>query len=307
MPIVQPASSRRALARRALAFIVSCCGLGLATPPIAAQDAAAAASAPGSGAALGAAGLRARFDALKEPLAHNPYGRPIVIESTQSSDYVQGDVIARVDQPYANLAQALQGTGNWCAILILHLNTKMCHPLPNGLDMALGRKYDQPVDQAYKLHFDYKLDVAGPDYLRAGLSSADGPIGTRDYRILVEVEPLDAARSILHLSYAYGFGFTARTAMGLYLSTTGADKVGFTVTGQDADGHPEYIGGMRGLTERNTMRYYMAILAFVADPAPGRLDHRLESWFDDTERYPRQLHEVDKTTYLTMKHVEAQR
>ena len=291
-------------ARRVLVLAALSCSFGLLAPVAHAQEAA---SAPEAGGALGAAGLRARYDSLKDALAHNPYGRPIVIESTQTSDFVQGDVIARVDQPYANLARALQGTANWCSILILHLNTKMCHALPDGLDMALGRKYDQPVEQAYKLHFAYKLDAAGPDYLRAGLSSPDGPLGTRDYRIVVEVVPQDAMHAILHLSYAYGFGFAARTAMNLYLSTAGADKVGFTVTGKDADGHPEYIGGMRGLTERNTMRYYMAIVAYVDDPAPAQLDKRLESWFDDTEHFPRQLHELDRAPYLAMKHIEVVR
>ena len=271
-----------------------------------AQDAASTA-ASGPAGALGAPALRAHFDTLKDRLAHNAFNRPMVLDSTQSSDYLEGEIYARLDAPYAGVAKALQGTDNWCAILILHLNVKMCHALPTGLDMALGRKYDQPVEQAYKLHFDYKLDAAGPDYLKAGLSSPDGPLGTRDYKIAVEATPLDASHTILHMSYAYGFGFTARTAMNVYLSTVGADKVGFSTSGTDADGKPQYIGGVRGLTERNTMRYYLAIDAYVANPAPAQLEKRLNEWFDDTERYPRQLHEAEKTDYLAMKRVEVKR
>ena len=257
--------------------------------------------------APGAAALHAKFDSLQDKLAHNAYGRPLVLQSTQSSDRLEGEVYARVDQPYAVVQKGLLGTDNWCGILILHLNVKMCHALPAGLDMALGRKYDQPVDDAYKLHFDYKLAASDADYLRAELTSGDGPLGTRDYRIAVEAAPLDAAHTMLHMSYAYGFGFTARVAMNAYLSTAGSEKVGFSVDGKDGDGKPKYVGGVRGLVERNTMRYYLAIDDYVSAPAPAQLEQRLNTWFDATERYPRQLHEVEKNDYLVMKREEAKR
>ena len=267
--------------------------------------AARAQDAPAS--APGAAALHAKFDSLQDKLAHNAYGRPLVLQSTQSSDRLEGEVYARVDQPYAVVQKGLQGTDNWCGILILHLNVKMCHAQPSGLDMALGRKYDQPVDDAYKLHFDYRSVASGPDYLRAELTSGDGPLGTKDYRIAVEAAPLDAAHTMLHMSYAYGFGFTARVAMNAYLSTAGSEKVGFSVDGKDGDGKPRYVGGVRGLVERNTMRYYLAIDDYVSAPAPAQLEQRLNTWFDATERYPRQLHEVEKNDYLAMKREEAKR
>jgi hypothetical protein len=254
-----------------------------------------------------AAALHATFDSLQDKLVHNAYGRPLVLQSTQTSDHLEGEVYARVDQPYPAVQKALQGTGNWCSILILHLNVKMCHALPNGLDMALGRKYDQPVDDAYKLHFDYKLASASADYLKAELTSADGPLGTKDYRIAAEAAPLDATHTMLHMSYAYGFGFTARVAMNAYLATAGSDKVGFSVADKDSDGKPTYVGGVRGLVERNTMRYYLAIDDYVGAPAPAQLEQRLNTWFDATERYPRQLHEMDKNDYLVMKREEAKR
>ncbi len=261
----------------------------------------------GAAHAQDAASLHAKFDALQDKLAHNPYGRPLVLQSTQSSDRLEGEVYARVDQPYAVVQKGLQGTQNWCGILILHLNVKMCHAQPAGLDMALGRKYDQPVEDAYRLHFDYKPVADGPDYLRTELTSGDGPLGTKDYRIAVEAAPLDAGHTMLHMSYAYGFGFTARVAMNTYLSTVGADKVGFSVTGKDGDGKPSYVGGVRGLVERNTMRYYLAIDDYVTSPAPSQLDQRLTTWFDATERYPRQLHEMERADYLAMKKDEARR
>ena len=267
----------------------------------------AAVALAGAAHAQDAAALHAKFDELQDKLAHNAYGRPLVLQSTQSGDHLEGEVYARVDQPYPMVQKALQGTDNWCGILILHLNVKMCHAQPTGLDMALGRKYDQPVDDAYKLHFDYKPAANGPDYMKTELTSGDGPLGTRDYRIAVEVAPLDATHTMLHMSYAYGFGFTAKVAMNAYLSTAGADKVGFSTSGKDSDGKPEYVGGVRGLVERNTMRYYLAIDDYVAAPAPSQLEQRLATWFDATERYPRQLHELERADYLAMKRTEAKR
>jgi hypothetical protein len=261
----------------------------------------------GAAQAQDAAALHAKFDELQDKIAHNAYGRPLVLQSTQSGDHLEGEVYARVDQPYPMVQKALQGTDNWCGILILHLNVKMCHAQPAGLDMALGRKYDQPVEDAYRLHFDYKPVANGADYMKTELTSADGPLGTRDYRIAVEAAPLDAGHTMLHMSYAYGFGFTAKVAMNAYLSTAGADKVGFSVSGKDPDGKPGYVGGVRGLVERNTMRYYLAIDDYVAAPAPAQLEQRLETWFDATERYPRQLHELEKADYLAMKRIEAKR
>ena len=95
-----------------------------------------------------------------------------------------------------------------------------------------------------------------------------------------------------------------------YLATEGADKVGFTTTGKDSNGQPVYIGGMRGAVERNAMRYYLAVdshLASLASPAERRLDKRIETWFSATERYPRQLREMDRATYVAMKRGEYER
>ena len=114
----------------------------------------------------------------------------------------------------------------------------------------------------------------------------------------------------MHLAYSYGYGATGRFAMNAYLSTVGADKVGFTVTGKDASGQPVFINGVRGAIERNAMRYYLAIdahLAAMSLPANQRLEKRIVTWFNATERYPRQLREMDRSTYVAMKRNEYER
>jgi len=299
MPFFQPPAviSRTV---RAVAAVLACVAAQAHATPTAAPPAAAA-----SGGVVGPEALRARFDALHDSLERNAFGRPLVLDSTQNGDHLLGEVYASIDEPYPQIASALEGTDHWCSILLLHLNVKRCHADPQGLDMALGRKFDQPADQAYRLHFDYHLNKATPRYLEAGLSATEGPLGTFDYRIEVEAEPLDASRTILHMSYAYGVGLAARVATSAYLATAGSAKVGFSTSGREADGQPHYLGGVRGLIERNTMRYYLAIEAYAAAPAPGQLERRLNEWFDATERYARQLHEMDKPQYIAMKREEA--
>ena len=52
-----------------------------------------------------------------------------------------------------------------------------------------------------------------------------------------------------------------------YLATIGRDKVGFSIVGSRADGQPVYVHGTRGVIERNTMRYYVAIEAYLSTMA----------------------------------------
>jgi hypothetical protein len=224
---------------------------------------------------------------------------------------VTGDVYALVDHPFATAAAALSGVDDWCEILFLHLNTKSCRASAGDqgsvLNVRIGKKYDQPVDQAYRVEFSHRVGAQTSAYLQVQLSADQGPLGTRDYRIVLEAVPVEKGRTFIHLSYSYGFGMMGKLAMQIYLGTTGKDKVGFTVTGTQPDGQPQHVGGMRGVVERNSMRYYLAIEAFLGSlPAPpqAQLEKRLRDWFAAVERYPRQLHEMEQGEYLEMKRKE---
>lgn len=264
--------------------------------------------------ALDAASLAARHAALREQLANNPFQRPLYLESNQASSQLKGDIYARIDLPYAVVAPALQDMDHWCDILILHLNVKGCRASSpkagDTLSVSIGRKFDQPLGDAYAFAFRYQVVTASPDYLQVALHADEGPLGTRRYRIALEVVPLDAQRSFLHLSYAYAYDMTARIAMQSYLATIGRNKVGFSVTGRTADSQPVYMGGMRGVVERNTMRYYLAIetyLGALSVPASQQVEKRLNAWHAGVERYPVQLHELERDEYLAMKRKEIRR
>ena len=254
--------------------------------------------------------LRAKHASLGTQLTTNVFHQPLVLESTQTSGDLQGDVYAVVEHPFNTVEHALQGMNVWCDILILHLNVKQCKGVGSNLELSVGKKYDQPAADAYQVSFAYQLAAATTDYLRVQLSAKDGPLGTSDYRILLEATPLDSRHSFLHMSYAYASGFAARLAMQGYLATVGSSKVGFSVVGKKSDGSPVYVGNVRGVIERNTMRYYLAIdvyLDSLALPPAQQQEKRLRDWYGATERYRQQLHEMEEADYMAMKRKEIAR
>ena len=262
--------------------------------------------------------LKQRYESLRPQLANSVFKRPLVIESQQSSNDVKGEVYAQIKQPFATVNAALGTSQAWCDVLILHLNTKYCR-ISGGQDSAagsttllmnVGKKFDQPLEDSYQLAFVWRAAQRKADFLQVIMSAESGPLGTRNYQIVLEAVPIDANTTFLHLSYAYGFGATGKLAMQAYLGTIGRNKVGFTITGQQPDNQPAYVGGMRGLVERNTMRYYLAIEAYLGAlklPAQAQFEKRIADWFTAVERYPRQLHEMEQREYLDMKRMEYRR
>ena len=260
-----------------------------------------------------AAALKAKYSELAPQLKSNQFKRPLVLNSAESSGSLKGDIYAVLDYPFAAVNTAFNGTDQWCDMLILHLNTKYCRASnDNGnskLAVSIGKKHDQPLADTYRVNFNFGVATGAPDYLDVLLNSRDGPMGTSDYRILLEAVPLDSGHTFIHLTYSYSYGMAARIAMQAYLATVGSGKVGFTRTG-NGGGQDDYIGGVRGVVERNTMRYYLAIDAYLAatsGSANEQLEKRLNNWFAATERYARQLHEVERNDYLQMKRSEYQR
>lgn len=257
--------------------------------------------------------LRERHAALREELSSNSFGRPLHVESTEAAGEHAGKVYAVIDKPFGMVQPALRGAQRWCQILILPVNVKGCEAPGAGaadaLAVYIARKPQDALDQAYRVDFRYDVAAATRDYLRVALDSAKGPFGTTDYRIRLEAAPVDEQRTFIHMSYSYVLGFGARLAMNAYLATSGRDKVGFSVVDRAPDGKPVFIDGARGAIERNTMRYYLAVEAYLDSltaPPGQRLETRLRDWYAGIERYPRQLREqVKREEYLRMKLTEA--
>src|SRR5688572_21309099 len=258
-----------------------------------------------------AASLRDRYVALSEQLEQSAIMPGLYLESTDRAHASRGDLYAVVDYPFAMVSDAFANPDNWCEVLILHLNIKYCHADAEderpALSVAIGKKTEQPLSDTYRVKFRYNVMLSGADYMAVKLDASKGPLGTRNYHIALELIALGGEQSFLHIEYSYSNGLLARLATRLYFATSGSAKVGFTKVGGENGEPPNLVRGVRGALERNTMRYYLAIEAFLSTfstPAPQRFEESLERWYAATERYALQLHEIDRDDYITMKRNE---
>lgn len=265
-----------------------------------------------AGAEQNAVALLEKHSELASQLGSNPYGRPLYLESSETSNMVNGNAYAVLDSSFNAVSSTLKSPKRWCEVMILHINTKYCRASadtsPGVLNVNIGKKTEQQLADAFALEFNFRLASATPEYLSARLNADKGPVGTSNYRIELRAAPLPNGKTFMHLRYSYGYGMAGKIAMQGYLATMGSGKVGFTQVTQGQN--QVYVGGMRGAVERNTMRYYLAIEAYLASlgrPREQQFNARLDHWFRATEQYARQLHEVDKNAYLLMKQNEYKR
>ncbi|HSV50703.1 MAG TPA: hypothetical protein VLJ57_01200, partial [Burkholderiaceae bacterium] len=248
-----------------------------------------------------AADLRATYDAMAGRLAAGALGLPIVIDSVESAAQLSGSVFAISKHPFATVAASFARPQVWCDVMLLPFNSRSCQ-LDNNqagpeLLLTLTRKNADDASQGHPLRLDWRKTSSDPDYLEVHLGSESGPLGTANYMIVLRAISLPQNRSFMHFTFALRFGTAARLATQAYLATAGRSKVGFSVVGSPAG--EQLVGGMRGIVERNAMRHFLGIEAWLNSsrlPAAQQLDARQENWFDATERYPRQLHEMDKAT-----------
>ena len=255
--------------------------------------------------------LRAKLDELTPRLKKNQFDRPIYLNSEELTNQLKGDIYALIDAPFSLVSKAMVDPDNWCDVLILHLNTKHCKAsLVNGnkkLLVSIGKKSYEELDHLSPIEFSFSPTQSTPEFFDILLAAKSGPLGTSDYRIQLEAISNKNGGTFLHLHYSYAYNYFGLIAMQTYLATIGRGKVGFTQTHKPPGATPDYISGMRGVVERNTMRYYLAIDAYLdslAIPEKDQVQKRLDQWFSSTELYRRQLHELDRDEYLSMKKQE---
>jgi hypothetical protein len=280
---------------------------------------ALSAEAERSNASISALALKAKYATLHEQLLNNQFQRELYLVSSESQHDLKGEIYAVVDYPFILASKALNNANHWCDALILHVNIKYCRASGSQNDTVLkvnlGSKSEQTLMQTYGVEFNYREVMKSADYFAIELKAANGPLSTHDYRIWIEATPIKGGRTqdgrtFIHFTYTYAFGLAGRLAMQGYLATGARYKVGFTTIDKQPNGQPSYIKGVRGVVERNTMRYYLAIDAYLAalnSPAEKQLEKRLLQWYNSTEQYAVQLHEVEREDYLAMKRNEYQR
>lgn len=301
LPAGNPANRPATRLACTLAVLAACCLLSQGV------------SAQGSG---DATALRQIYQNLVPELDHNAFQRQLYLYSEESPSTVKGEIYAVMDYPFTTVRYALnessQGPMNWCDMLMLHPNIKYCLASDGSSGSTLTvniSKEEAPekLSSTSRVQFNYDAAITGPEYFQVRLNADSGPLNTRDYRIVMEATALGGHRTFLHLTYAYGYGVVGRLALKGYLATFGRGRIGFTNLADPSAAQPKYIEGVRGLAERNTMRYYLAIDAYLgalSSPLDRRLEQRLSNWFSASEQYPRQLHEIGRQQYMQMKRDE---
>ena len=238
-----------------------------------------------------------------------PSGLRIVSEESETR--VAAEVSGTLDHPFDAVARLLASPEDWCDIASLHLNTKACvHGARGGetiLRLYSGRKHYQAPEEAFPLDYRFARGIVGEGYFAVTLSAPAGPLGTRDHRIEVEAGRAGDGTAVRFVC-SYRPSVRSRWATALYLATLGRAKVGFSSDGHDERGDPVPVGGLRGVVERNAVRYFLAMQAFLETrgvPEPARFEALLGTWFDLAARYP-PLHEVSREEYLAAKRREQQ-
>ena len=153
---------------------------------------------------ISSAPLRAKYTELNKQLFNNRFQRTLYLNSVDSSHDLKGEIYAVVDYPFATVNGALNNPAHWCDVLILHLNIKYCHASGNKADTVLtvnlGKKYNQPLADAYRIEFNYRGVITTPDYFAVELNAENGPLSTRDYRIWIEATSVKDGRTFLHVT-----------------------------------------------------------------------------------------------------------
>ncbi|MEO7106113.1 MAG: hypothetical protein ABIZ09_07060 [Rhodoferax sp.] len=264
---------------------------------------------PDAAPAGNAASLLAKRTEFLPQLQAKALGEPMLIVSQDSGSRLQADVYTELSVPFGQTSSLLSATDSLCGIMFLHLNIRACHPTHganvDGLVLMAGPKQSVTGASIYSMDYNMRVETSTADYLRVSLTAAHGPLSTSDYRIIFEVTPLEGSRSFLHFGYGYSYGTMARMALGVYLATAGRNKIGFSVTGTDKDGKPQFVHGERGSIERNVMRNYLALQAYTSVPGgagKATMDARLKAWFALSEQHAAQLHELTLDEYLAQKH-----
>jgi hypothetical protein len=215
-----------------------------------------------------------------------------------------------VHHPVPTLAIALGTASAWCELTLLHINVKGCFFVEDDdaegvfVRLYLGGKQYQDLANTHPVDLQLRTDVDQAHGLRVDLEGESGPYGTRDFRLQFEALPHGDDGSLIRLDYSLSFGGGTSVLMRLYLATAGRGRVGFSIVDVDEQGAPTYVRGVRGMIERNTMRFYLALQAYLDTSNarhPDGLQPLLRHWFALTERYPKQLRELDEPAYVDQK------
>ena len=233
--------------------------------------------------------------------------QPFYLKSGNDKKIESGEAAFYLPLTVDRIADSLSSVHNWCEIMSLHINVKACisNEKDDSMTVYMGRKYYQEPGDAYPLTYHFNT-VKKHGYFSVVAIASDGPLGTSDYHIEVEVITV-GNRSLGRIYVSNRRSLISSIAMSIYLATTGKNKRGIRVVDHDDLGVPIYSQGEAGVAERNLLRYYFAFLAFFVNIGVQddnrRHENQLAFWFAQTQQFP-QLYEMSEEDYLTVKRKE---
>ena len=295
-----PRNTRRALRRRPSAL-----GLSLLIPLLAlcvVPPARSGAADPRSFAKI--------YRELREAAPQSPFGLPLSIRSSEEGDRVAAEVRAILEHPFETVRASLDEGAALCEFLPLVETVKACtvQPMPPDplLTLFIGRKHYQEPHEATAQPYRLALRTAEPGRMAIHLSAKKGLYGTTAHRFQLEASAVEG-RTVIDLSTSYTQGAAAKLATAVYLATLGRHKIGFSREATGPDGPPQPVKGIRGMVERSVMRHHLALHAFLDTrplPPPHRFETCLQTFYALLERYPLQLHDLEREEYLSAKRRE---
>jgi len=256
--------------------------------------------------------FRGYYQELQEAARRGPFGFPLQVRSEERGDVVYAEALGVMDHPLQAFRAAVTEPASWCEFIPLNLNIKACtvqgdeaEPL---ITLYIGGKGYLAPESALQQPYHFRVRARRSEYVAASLSALQGLMGTRAHQMDFEAAGV-AGKTVVALRSSYEQSAASKLVTAIYLATVGRDKVGFSREPIGSDGHAGLVKGAQGIIERNLMRYYLVLLAFVetrAVPVAHRFEARLNAFYDLMERYPAQLHEMGKVEYLDVKRRERQ-
>ena len=174
------------------------------------------------------------------------------------------------------------------------------------LTLYLGRKTYLSPQAASPQSYHLAVQTGEPGFLSVALTAPEGLFGTTAHRFQLEAAGVEG-RTVITLRSSYVPSVVTRLMTAIYLATLGRNKVGFSQEDGVPTTPPRYVKGFRALVERSAMRYYLAFETYLdmrSVPAADRFEACINAVYDSMERYPAQLHDMEKAEYLDAKRRE---
>ncbi len=252
------------------------------------------------------------YQELQEAARRGPFGFPLQVRSEERGNQVIAEALGIMDHPLQAFREAVTEPAPWCEFIPLNLNIKACTVQWDGkeplLTLYIGGKGYLAPESASPQPYRFAVRARQAKYVSVSLSALQGLMGTKAHQLEFEAASV-AKKTVVALRSSYEQSAASKLATAIYLATVGRDKVGFSRDRIGPDGQANFVKGAQGMIERNLMRYYLILKAFLDTqklPDDRRFEALIGEAYDLMEHYPAQLHEMERAEYLDVKRRERQ-